>query len=106
TGPSAEAAPPSLPSYDANKYVDGHYSRGLTEAVTVTVDGLATPAELASLAQRLRGIDGIVGGTPFTPVSANIAFANFTLADRALSSRSQDAVRAVRDLSGPGRIYV
>ena len=39
TGPSAEAVPPGAPSYKAYKYLDAHYPRDVTEAVTVTVDG-------------------------------------------------------------------
>ena len=48
TGPSAEAVAPGLPSYDPNEYVEGHYPRDVTEAVTVTVDGGAGERELAS----------------------------------------------------------
>ena len=44
TGPSAEAVPPGKPSYDAYRYLEGHYPRDVTEAVTVTVDGNAGPA--------------------------------------------------------------
>ncbi|HEY2333804.1 MAG TPA: MMPL family transporter [Solirubrobacterales bacterium] len=36
TGPSAQAVPPGKPSYEANSYLDAHYSRGINEAVTVT----------------------------------------------------------------------
>ncbi len=102
TGPSAEAVPPGLPAYDANRYVEEHYSRGLTEAVTVTVDGPADGAGLSQFANRITGIDGIQAGTPFTAVSPTLAYANFTLDDRAVSAGSQDAVREIRDLSGPG----
>jgi uncharacterized membrane protein YdfJ with MMPL/SSD domain len=106
TGPSAEAVPPSLPSYDTNQYIDGHYSRGLTEAVTVTVVGPDDPSRLSALDTQIRGIDGIDAGGAFAQASPDVAFANFTLDQRAVSSRSQDAVREIRDLSGPGRIYV
>jgi uncharacterized membrane protein YdfJ with MMPL/SSD domain len=106
TGPSAEAVPPSLPSYDTNRYIDDHYGRGLTEAVTVTVDGPADRTQLAALSARIRTIDGIAAGDPFAHASPTIAFANFTLDDRATSSRSQDAVREIRDLSSPGQMYV
>jgi putative drug exporter of the RND superfamily len=106
TGPSAEAVPPSLPSYDTNQYIDDHYSRGLTEAITVTIEGQADPAQLNALDTRILGIDGIVAGTPFTRASPTVAFANFTPAERAVSSESQGAVREIRDLSRPGTIYV
>ena len=106
TGPSAEAVPPSLPSYDTNKYIDDHYTRGLTEAVTVTVDGKAQPAQLAGLSRQVGKIDGLRAGDPFVQASPTIAFANFTPEERATSSRSQDAVSEIRDLHGPGQIYV
>ena len=35
TGPSAEAVPPGQPSYDAYRYLEAHYPRDVTEAVTV-----------------------------------------------------------------------
>jgi uncharacterized membrane protein YdfJ with MMPL/SSD domain len=106
TGPSAEAVSPGLPAYDANRYVEDHYGRGLTEAVTVTVDGPTDGAGLNQLANRLAQIDGVEEGTPFTPATPTLAYANFTLAEQAVSSRSQDAVREIRDLSGPGQILV
>ncbi|HEY3492364.1 MAG TPA: efflux RND transporter permease subunit, partial [Solirubrobacterales bacterium] len=46
TGPSAEAVPPGKPSYDAYRYLEAHYPRDVTEAVTVTVNGEADPAQL------------------------------------------------------------
>jgi uncharacterized membrane protein YdfJ with MMPL/SSD domain len=106
TGPSAEAVPAGLPAYDANRYVEDHYGRGLTEAVTVTVDGSTDRAGLNALANRIDRVDGIETGTPFIAATPNLAYANFTLAERAVSSRSQDAVRQIRDLSGPGEILV
>ena len=106
TGPSAEAVPSALPSYDTNRYIDDHYTRGLTEAVTVTVVGPADSGKLTKLDAEIRGIDGIAAGGPFAPASSGVAFANFTLDERAVSSESQDAVRQIRDLSGPGQTYV
>ena len=50
TGPSAEAVPPGKPSYDAYRYLDAHYPRDVTEAVTVTVDGGAGPRPAGGLA--------------------------------------------------------
>jgi uncharacterized membrane protein YdfJ with MMPL/SSD domain len=106
TGPSAEAVPPTLSPYDANSYVEEHYGRGLTEAVTVTVRGTPGPGELNQLSSRISGIDGVEAGGPFTPAGRNLAYANFTLSERAVSSRSQDAVGEIRDLSGPGELLV
>jgi putative drug exporter of the RND superfamily len=102
TGPSAEAVPPGQPSYDAYRYLDSHYPRDVTEAVTVTVDGAAGPAQLDSFQRRVRGVDGVVRGTPFLPAGAGVAYANFALAEPALSGPSQNAVNAIRALTPPG----
>jgi RND superfamily putative drug exporter len=101
TGPSAQAVPPGKPSYEANSYVEAHYPRELIEAVTVTVDGSAGPAQLAVFRHRIEAIDGVVRGTPFVPASGQIAYANFGLADKALAEPSQDSVKAIRDLTPP-----
>lgn len=102
TGPSAEAVPPGKPSYDAYRYLEAHYPRDITEAVTVTVDGSAAPAQLASFERRVRAVDGVVRGAPFAPAGEDVAFANFALADPALSGDSQEAVREIRGLDPPG----
>ncbi len=101
TGPSAEAVPHSKPSYSANSYVETHYPRELIEAVTVTVDGKAGKLALARYRQQIEAVDGIVRGAPFVLASEGIAYANFGLADPALSESSQDTVKAIRDLSPP-----
>jgi RND superfamily putative drug exporter len=102
TGPSAEAVPPGQPSYDAYRYLEAHYPRDVTEAVTVTVDGSAGPAQLASFPRQVRSVEGVVRGTPFSPAGEGVAYANFALADPALSGESQDAVQAIRGLDPPG----
>lgn len=102
TGPSSEAVPANEPSHQAYEYLEAHYSRGVTEAVTVTVDGRASGAQLAAFSQRVGAIDGIAGGAPFTRAPGNVAFANFTPDEQALQPRSQDAVEAIRDLPPPG----
>jgi putative drug exporter of the RND superfamily len=102
TGPSAEAVPPGQPSYDAYRYLEAHYPRDVTEAVTVTVDGPAGPEQLASFQRRLAGVDGVVRGTPFTAAGEGVAYANLALASPALSDSSQDTVREIRDLDPPG----
>ena len=101
TGPSAEAVPPSQPSYAVNQYVEEHYSRGVSFAVTVTVAAGASPAQLALLHRQIAATDGIAGGTPFVRVSPNAAFANFTPAGPALGDRVQDAVRSIRARTAP-----
>jgi uncharacterized membrane protein YdfJ with MMPL/SSD domain len=101
TGPSAEAVPPGKPSYDAYRYLEAHYPRDVTEAVTVTVDGSTPPAQLAAFQRRVEAVDGVVRGTPFTPASKRIAYANFALSGPALSEASQDSLHTIRDLGPP-----
>jgi RND superfamily putative drug exporter len=106
TGPSAEAVPPNQPSYDAYRYLEAHYPRDLTEAVTVTVDGGAGDAQLVTFNRRIDTVGGVVHGTPFTRAPGNVAYANFALSQPALSGASQDAVRKIRDLQPPGSATV
>ena len=101
TGPSAEAVPQGKPSYETNSYVEAHYPRELIEAVTVTVDGGAGKAALAHYRERIEAVGGVVHGAPFVSASDQVAYANFGLAEPALSEGSQDTVRAIRDLSPP-----
>ncbi len=101
TGPSAEAVPPGQPSYDAYRYIEAHYPRDVTEAVTVTVDGGAGPGQLSALRERVEAVGGVVRGTPFAPAPGGVAYANFALDGPALSPDSQDSVRQIRALSGP-----
>jgi uncharacterized membrane protein YdfJ with MMPL/SSD domain len=101
TGPSAEAVPPDQPSAKAYDYLEAHYPRDVTEAVTVTVDGGAGPAQLAAFRQRIEAIDGVDGGAPFTPASEQVAFANFALEGAALEPVTQDVVHEIRALDPP-----
>ena len=102
TGPSAEAVPPGKPSHDAYAYLEAHYPRDVTEAVTVTVDGRAGGAQLARLRQRVEAVGGVASGSPFARASGRVAFANFALDEPALHAGAQDSVRAIRNLSPPG----
>ncbi len=102
TGPSAEAVPPGAPSYTAFKYLDAHYPRDITEAVTVTVDGSAGNAQLAGFERRVVALDGVVRGTPMTRVSDRVAFANYELRGPALDESSQQTLKEIRALSPPG----
>jgi RND superfamily putative drug exporter len=102
TGPSAEAVPPNQPSYDAYRYLEAHYPRDVTEAVTVAVDGRAGNAELAGFQRQIETTGDVVRGTPFTRTAKGIAYANFALSRPALSASSQDAVRDIRGLDPPG----
>jgi len=106
TGPSAEAVPTNQPSYDAYRYLEAHYPRDVTEAVTVAVDGRAAPAQLVAYHRRIEAVGDVVRGAPFTPASGNVAYANFALSQPALSGASQDAVREIRGLDPPGAATV
>ncbi len=101
TGPSAEAVPPGAPSYKAYRYLDAHYPRDVTEAVTVAVDGRAGNAQLAAYRRRIEAVDGVVRGTPFTRAPGRVAYANFAFAGPALDSASQDSLREIRGLNPP-----
>jgi RND superfamily putative drug exporter len=102
TGPSAQAVPPSKPSYAVNTYIDDNYSQGVAFAISVTVRGGASPAQLALLQRRIAGLDGIDGGSPFVRVSPRAAYANFAPDGDAVDPRVQDAVRTIRTLGAPG----
>jgi RND superfamily putative drug exporter len=102
TGPSAEAVPPSKPSYAVNEYIEGSFGRAVTEGITVTVGGKVSDAQLARLARQVEATPGISGGTAFTRASATTAFATFAPARAATSRTSQDAVDAIRARGVPG----
>ncbi len=101
TGPSAEAVPPDQPSAKAYNYLEAHYPRDVTEAVTVTVDGGAEPAQLSAFQRQIEAIDGVDGGAPFVPASERVAFANFALTGPALDPDTQDVVHEIRALDPP-----
>jgi len=102
TGPSAEAVPPGKPSYDAYRYVEAHYPRDVSEAITVAVRGETSPAQLAAYGRRIDAIDGLSPSTPFVRADRDVAYANFGADGPALSGGPQDAVRELRDLDPPG----
>jgi len=101
TGPSAEAVPPGQPSYDAYRYLDSHYSRNLTEANTVTLEGAVGGGQLAAFQRRVQEVDGVVQGTPFARAPGQVAYANFAFSGPALNGDSQDSMRAIRALDPP-----
>ncbi|MDP9134424.1 MAG: MMPL family transporter, partial [Actinomycetota bacterium] len=106
TGPSAEAVPAGVPSYDPGEYVEDHYPRDVNEAVTVTVDGQAGEAQLVAFQRRIAAIDGLEPGTPFVRASRDVAYANFAADRPALAQRPQDAVGELRGLAPPGATSV
>jgi uncharacterized membrane protein YdfJ with MMPL/SSD domain len=101
TGPSAEAVPPGQLSHDVNEQIEASYGRALTEAITVTVHGEISDAQLARLNGRIDAIDGIEGATPFVRASDITAYANFAPAEPALSRTSQEAVDEIRAIGTP-----
>jgi uncharacterized membrane protein YdfJ with MMPL/SSD domain len=101
TGPSGQDVPPGLPSYDANEYVTSHYSRSVTEAVTVAIRGEASDAALTSFDRKLLAIPGVDRTTRFRRAGERVAFANLALRDRALANSSQQAVDAIRAADPP-----
>jgi RND superfamily putative drug exporter len=100
TGPSAEAVPEGLQSYEPQTYVMDHYPRDINEAVTVAVDGVR--GDLSGLEREIAALPHVARTTPFQPASDDVAFATVALDGPALAGTSQDAVRAIRRLAPPG----
>ena len=101
TGPNSQFVPPGKPSYEANSYLEAHYPRDITEAVTVVIDGPAGRAQLARFGEEVTALGDVSRGTPFVPAGTGIAYANFALKDRALDPSSEEAVHAIRALDPP-----
>ena len=101
TGPSAEAVPKGQPSREVNRAVEAAYGRSFTEAITVTVRGDTSDAELRALNARIAAIDGIQSAQPFERASEDVAYANFAPSARALAAPTEDAVREIRAIGGP-----
>jgi RND superfamily putative drug exporter len=101
TGPSAQAVPPGAQSYGANKYLQAHYGREVTEGVSLTVHGSTSDADLAALRERILAVPDVGEVAPFTRAGTDVAFTTAALKQPALSDPSQDAVKAIRALSEP-----
>jgi RND superfamily putative drug exporter len=102
TGPSAQAVPPGQPARVVSERIEAAYGRGATEAVTVTVHGEVSDAQLADFNDRIGAIDGIAGATPFARASQQTAYANLAPAAPALARETQDAVDEIRAAAPPG----
>ena len=102
TGPSAEAVPEGQDSFAVQEAIDDSYERGASEPITVVAAG-ASDAELRRLRAELRGLEGIDTAAPFDRADRELAYANLSADAPALSGAPQDAVRAIRDLSGSER---
>lgn len=101
TGPSAQAVPPGQQSYAANNYLQEHYSRAVTEGVSLTVTGVVSDADLATLAQAIAGVDHVDAVAPFQRADPEVAFTTAALDGPALATTSQEAIEAVRALPTP-----
>lgn len=106
TGPSAQAVPPGLQSYDVNRYIEDHYGRASTEATSVVARGDVDEGELRTLTERIRTVPGVETVAPFARADAEVAWTTVVLDGPALDERSQDAVREIRSLDGPGELLV
>jgi RND superfamily putative drug exporter len=106
TGPNSDFVPHNQPAHQANSYVEAHYPRDVTEAVTVTVDGRAGRAALFEFNRRVLATEGVTRGSPFVRASDRVAYANFALAGPAVSEASQDTVNEIRDLAPPAATAV
>jgi uncharacterized membrane protein YdfJ with MMPL/SSD domain len=102
TGPSTDVMPRGLPTAEVSKRIEASYGRAIAQAITVTVQGEASDAELRQLHGRIAGIDGIAGGTPFVRASERTAYANFAPEAAALDGPSQEAVEEIRAYEAPG----
>jgi putative drug exporter of the RND superfamily len=102
TGPNTEGLPRGLPSYEIKERIEASYGRGIAQAITVTVDGEASDAQLRRLQRRIARIDGVAGGTPFVRASQRTAYANFAPEGPPLAAISEEAVEEIRSAAAPG----
>jgi putative drug exporter of the RND superfamily len=102
TGPNTEGMPRGLPSYEATQQIEASYGRGIAQAITVTVEGEASDAQLRQLHRRIARIDGIAGAEPFVRASQQTAYANFAPEGPPLDATSEAAVKEIRSAAAPG----
>jgi RND superfamily putative drug exporter len=103
TGPSAETVPSGFEAREVSDATARDFAPEVEYPVSVTVDGVASKAELARLNQRIDSLEGIGSATPFRRISDDVAQANFGPAGNPLGDTVQDAVRDIRrfDASAP-----
>jgi uncharacterized membrane protein YdfJ with MMPL/SSD domain len=109
TIPGTDSVPAGKPSREVVVTVDRDYPATLGTPVSVLVDGRASNAQLRRLSGRIAAVKGIGGPSPFQRISPDLALANFGLrgtADDALTNETQDAVRAIRAMTGPAPMLV
>jgi uncharacterized membrane protein YdfJ with MMPL/SSD domain len=102
TGPNTEGMPRGLPSYDATQQIEASYGRGIAQAITVTVEGEPSDAQLRRLQRRVVRIEGIAGAEPFVRASQRTAYANFAPEGPPLDATSEAAVEEIRSSAAPG----
>jgi RND superfamily putative drug exporter len=102
TGPNTDGMPRGLPSYEVTKRIEASYGRGIAQAITVTVHGEASDAQLRRLQGRIARIEGIANGAPFVRASRWTAYANFSPEGPPLAATSQEAVKEIRKAAAPG----
>ena len=102
TGPNTEGMPRGLPSYEITKQIEASYGRGMAQAITVTVEGQASNAQLRRLQRRIARTEGIANGAPFVRASRRTAYANFSPEGPPLAATSQEAVKEIRKAAAPG----
>jgi RND superfamily putative drug exporter len=109
TIPGTDSVPAGKPSREVVMTVDRDYPATLGTPVSVAVDGPASDEQLRHLARRIGAVEGIGAPSPFQRISPDLALANFGLsgtADDALIDETQDAVRTIRDMTGPAPLLV
>jgi RND superfamily putative drug exporter len=109
TFPGTDNVPKGEPSREVVVTINRDYPTTLGTPIPVLVDGPASNAQLRSLSRRIAAIDDIASPAPFQRVAPDLAVASFGLSeisDNALNDRGQDAVRAIRAISGPAPLLV
>ncbi len=109
TIPGTDSVPAGKPSREVVVTVDRDYPATLGTPVSVAVDGRANDEQLRHLSRRIAAVKGIGAPSPFQRISPDLALANFGLdgtADDALTDKTQDAVRAIRAMTGPAPLLV
>jgi RND superfamily putative drug exporter len=109
TFPGTDNVPKGEPSREVVVTVNRHYPTTLGTPIPVVVDGPASKAQLRTLSRQIGAIEGVASPVPFRRVAPGLAVANFGFsvnADNSLNDESQNAVRAIRSLSGPAPLLV
>lgn len=101
TGPSAEAVPPTQPSYPVAEYMEDAYATDVLEPINVTVRGRASDEQLAAFNRRIAEVGEVRTARPFVRASRRTSYATFGPDGKALDDKVQDGVSEIRSLSAP-----